>query len=129
MRIDSKTQIIINFLLLFKMNYRFKVDPVDVCPMNKTEFETAAKRMNCTGRSRYLCAPNSDLTNLIEFCAEKTRSLFPKGTYILSKQTKTKTNNFLTEQMSAICILLCLLVGRSDNLSAVGRSVDQMMSL
>ena len=39
--------------------------------------------MNCTGKSRYLCAPNRDLTNLIEFCTDRPRSLFKQGKYQL----------------------------------------------
>lgn len=60
-------------------SYRFKVYPVDRCPMNSTEFEAAARRRNCTGNSRYLCAPDKHLTNLIEFCTDVAKSLYGKG--------------------------------------------------
>nr|XP_022300702.1 uncharacterized protein LOC111108910 [Crassostrea virginica] len=59
------------------MEYRFKVFPVNECPGNKTEFERASEKMNCSGR--YLCAPNRDLTNLIEFCTDRRRSLYSAG--------------------------------------------------
>lgn len=65
-------------------SYRFKVYPVDVCPLNATEFETAAKRRNCTGNSRYLCAPDKNLTSLIEFCMDRNRSLYEKGVFVRS---------------------------------------------
>lgn len=58
--------------------YRFKVYPVDKCPMNSSEFEAAATRRNCSDFSRYLCAPDRNLSNLIEFCTDKTISLFEK---------------------------------------------------
>lgn len=59
-------------------SYRFKVYPVDRCPMNSTEFEAAARRRNCTGNSRYSCAPDKNLTNLIEFCTDVRKSLYGK---------------------------------------------------
>lgn len=47
--------------------------------MNSTEFETAAKRRNCTKGTRYLCAPDKYLLNLIEFCSDITKSLYKNG--------------------------------------------------
>lgn len=60
-------------------SYRFDVNPVEKCPMNAWEFETAAKRKKCTGSYRYLCAPDRNLSNLTEFCTDTKRSLFEKG--------------------------------------------------
>lgn len=57
---------------------------MDECPKNKTEFETAAKRRNCTVNTRYLCAPDKHLTSLIEFCTDQKRSLYEKGGIALS---------------------------------------------
>lgn len=57
---------------------------MDECPKNKTEFEAAAKRRNCTGDTRYLCAPDKNLTSLIEFCTDQKTALFEKGGNALS---------------------------------------------
>ena len=65
------------------MEYRFKVYPVNNCPGNKTAFETAAEKINCTGR--YLCAPNKELTNMIEFCTDRPRSLFLQGIFYITR--------------------------------------------
>lgn len=65
-------------------SYRFNVYPVDKCPVNKIEFETAAKGRNCTGDTRYLCAPDKDLTSLIEFCMDRPRALYDKGVIAMS---------------------------------------------
>lgn len=59
--------------------YRFDVNPVEICPKNADEFETAARTRNCSGNGRYLCAPDRNLSNLIEFCTDTKRSLFEKG--------------------------------------------------
>lgn len=74
---------VILVILLFELStanpiysYRFEVYPVDKCPMNSSEFETAAKRRNCTKGTRYLCAPDKYLSNLIEFCTDVTKSLY-----------------------------------------------------
>lgn len=63
-------------------SYRFNVYPVDKCPNNRTEFETAAKRRNCTRNTRYLCAPDKYLTSLIEFCTDQKISLYEKDNCI-----------------------------------------------
>lgn len=63
-------------------SYRFKVYPVDECPMNETEFKGAARRRNCTGDTRYLCAPDKNLTSLIEFCTDQKKSLYEKGIFV-----------------------------------------------
>lgn len=71
------------FKLFFQIgstSYRFEVYSVDKCPTNKSEFEEAAIRMNCSqDDKRYLCAPNRNLSNLIEFCTDVRRSLFGPG--------------------------------------------------
>lgn len=65
--------------LVTSASYRFEVYSVNKCPMSKNEFQTAAKRRNCTGSSRYLCAPNKYLSSLIEFCTDRHRSLYGQG--------------------------------------------------
>nr|XP_022297619.1 immune-associated nucleotide-binding protein 8-like isoform X2 [Crassostrea virginica] len=62
--------------LQVQLGYRFQIYPVDVCPKNKVDFDTAAKNRNCPGESRYLCAPDKNLTNLIEFCTDRPPSLY-----------------------------------------------------
>lgn len=64
------------------ISYRFEVYPVDKCPMNASEFRTAARKRNCSGNSRYLCAPDKNLTSLIEFCTDQRRSLYEKDNCI-----------------------------------------------
>lgn len=62
-------------------SYRFKVYTVEKCPLNATGFKTAARRRNCTEKTRYLCAPDGNLTSLIEFCTDHKRSLYEKGVF------------------------------------------------
>lgn len=51
--------------------------------MNASEFKKAARTRNCTGNDRYLCAPDRNLSSLIEFCTDTKRSLFEKGNFLL----------------------------------------------
>ncbi|XP_062606508.1 uncharacterized protein LOC134268289 [Saccostrea cucullata] len=60
-------------------SYDFKVYPVDACPANMSAFESAATRMNCSNRTRYLCTPDRKLTSLIEFCTDRPRKPYGPG--------------------------------------------------
>lgn len=51
--------------------------------MNANQFEAAAKKRNCTEDSRYLCAPDKNLTHLIEFCTDRKKSLYGEGVLIV----------------------------------------------
>lgn len=72
------------FYQIHLYKYRFDVYPVERCPMNVTEFEEAARRRKCSGKSRYLCAPDKYLSNLIEFCTDRKLSLFKNGIIYLN---------------------------------------------
>ena len=86
-------QYVIIVKIFFQVGYQFKVYPVHICPGNKTAFETAAEKLNCTGR--YLCAPNKDLTNLIEFCTDRQRSLFLQGIFYITHSLSAPTLPFI----------------------------------
>lgn len=67
---------------------------VDVCPNNKTEWEKASKRLNCTDiasntKNRYHCLPVKDLTTLMEFCYNKTRPRVTSGKGLKLKEKKS----------------------------------------
>lgn len=71
---------------------------MDRCPMNSTEFEAAARRRNCTGNSRYLCAPDKHLTNLIEFCTDVAKSLYGKGSRFFLKLSIQTESHFINKR-------------------------------
>lgn len=66
-------------LQIVRNSYRFEVYTVDKCPMNRIEFEEAKMKINCSQDTRYLCAPDRNLSSLIEFCTDVRRSLFGPG--------------------------------------------------
>lgn len=83
--------------------YRFDVYPVDTCPMNAIEFEKAARRRNCTEKSRYLCAPDKYLSNLIEFCTDRKLSLFQNGNCVRLEGTGDLNHFRCAERFKSGC--------------------------
>ncbi|XP_048740261.1 uncharacterized protein LOC125654360 isoform X2 [Ostrea edulis] len=49
------------------------------CPLNTTSHKDAKLRKNCSGNTRYMCAPYKDLSYLLEYCTSTSRSLFIEG--------------------------------------------------
>lgn len=60
-------------------NYAIVVKSVASCPMNNTDWQTAAERTRCTGDRGYHCVPDKFHSKLIEFCYNKTRILVADG--------------------------------------------------
>nr|XP_022293324.1 uncharacterized protein LOC111103959 [Crassostrea virginica]XP_022293325.1 uncharacterized protein LOC111103959 [Crassostrea virginica]XP_022293326.1 uncharacterized protein LOC111103959 [Crassostrea virginica] len=56
---------------------------VDKCPSNLTEKEKASKRLGCGsdkyGNNQYICVPNVNMTNLVEFCFNGLMGTQEKG--------------------------------------------------
>lgn len=103
---------VVLFLNLFEMEvgnpihlykYRFDVYPVERCPMNVTEFEEAARRRKCSGKSRYLCAPDKYLSNLIEFCTDRKLSLFKNGNCVRLEGTGDLNHFRCAERFKSGC--------------------------
>lgn len=78
--------------------------PVDKCPRNATEFEEASKQKNCTGHTRYLCAPNKYLSSLIEFCTDRKKSLYGKGMIIDFVMNIKNNSSSLNNESLTFCL-------------------------
>ncbi|XP_062575874.1 uncharacterized protein LOC134237741 [Saccostrea cucullata] len=67
--------------------YRFPVHEVDSCPKNRSEWNTAGARLNCSydenNTLQYLCIPNEYITTLLEFCYDRTIEFGEKGNCLL----------------------------------------------
>uniref|UniRef100_A0A8W8NYB5 COR domain-containing protein n=1 Tax=Magallana gigas TaxID=29159 RepID=A0A8W8NYB5_MAGGI len=83
--------------------YRFPVYSVNECPRSQNEFITAAQRRNCTGGSRYLCVPNKYISSLIEFCTDRSRSLYGKGFCVLLEGTGDLNHYSCVEKFNSSC--------------------------
>lgn len=47
---------------------KFAVYSTKLCPRNQMEWNERSSAINCTDDNGYLCLPNDDLTELLEFC-------------------------------------------------------------
>lgn len=59
--------------------YDFPVFSTKECPGNQAEWEKMASAINCTDNNGYMCLPNENLTDLLEFCYIYPRILVQKG--------------------------------------------------
>ncbi|XP_052710878.1 ankyrin-1-like [Crassostrea angulata] len=59
--------------------YKFMLYTTESCPRNQTEWSERSSAINCTEGNGYLCLPNEDLTELLEFCYFDHRILIAKG--------------------------------------------------
>lgn len=52
-----------------KLNgYKFPVYSIKFCPRNQKEWNQRSSAINCTENNGYLCLPNENFTELLEFC-------------------------------------------------------------
>lgn len=48
--------------------YEFPVYTTEFCPRNEPEWNERSSAINCTEDNGYLCLPNENVTELLEFC-------------------------------------------------------------
>nr|XP_034321900.1 uncharacterized protein LOC117688200 isoform X3 [Crassostrea gigas] len=51
-----------------RSDYEFPVYTTDICPRNETEWIQRSSAINCTKNNGYICIPNENRTELLEFC-------------------------------------------------------------
>lgn len=49
--------------------YRFPVYSTEFCPRNQAEWNERSSAINCNVTNGYMCVPNENLTQLLEFCS------------------------------------------------------------
>lgn len=54
-------------------SYKFPVYTTKLCPQNQTEWKERSYFFNCSGSS-YMCFPNENFTELLEFCYKTNRT-------------------------------------------------------
>lgn len=85
------------FLFVQKLlhGYKFPVYTTEVCPRNQEEWDERSLALNCTESNAFICLPNENLTELLEFCYTESRIRIQEG-----------RNNFKTMIMLKIKTLL-----------------------
>ncbi|XP_052692345.1 uncharacterized protein LOC128170606 [Crassostrea angulata] len=66
------TSLLHSCLLLYECKkfdgYEFPVYSTKYCPRNETEWNQRFSAINCTKDNGYMCLPNENITELLEFC-------------------------------------------------------------
>lgn len=76
---------IIELLAIFLCNcslldgYKFPVYSTKSCPRNQTEWSERSSAINCTESNGFMCLPNQNFTELLEFCYFDHHILIQKG--------------------------------------------------
>lgn len=67
-----KGTLLFSILLLYESRkldgYEFPVYSTEFCPRNQTEWDERLSAINCNASNGYMCLPNRELTQLLEFC-------------------------------------------------------------
>lgn len=59
--------------------YEFPVYTTEICPRSLTEWHERATALNCTKSNAYMCVPNENITELLEFCYSLPEIQITKG--------------------------------------------------
>lgn len=59
--------------------YEFPVYITESCPRDETEWNKRSDTINCTEDNGYLCLPNENITELLEFCYKYPFILIQEG--------------------------------------------------
>lgn len=63
--------------------YKFQVIITEMCPKNQTEWSERSSKLNCTIDNAYMCFPNENFTELLEFCYMDRRIRIEEGMVFL----------------------------------------------
>lgn len=78
-------------------SYNYPVYKTDSCPGNQTEWNKRSSVLNCTKHNGYMCLPNRDKTELLEFCYIKPKQTIPKGTCLYLDKSSSLVDDFNCE--------------------------------
>lgn len=59
--------------------YAFQVSATESCPKNHTEWQERYTALNCTQSNTYMCIPDENITELLEFCYSGPQLMVVKG--------------------------------------------------
>lgn len=61
--------------------YKFPVYTTEFCPRNQSEWNERSSSINCNDSNGYMCMPNENITQLIEFCFPAPFTWIEEGKY------------------------------------------------
>eukprot|EP00105_Crassostrea_gigas_P037348 XP_019921496.1 PREDICTED: uncharacterized protein LOC105325316 isoform X1 [Crassostrea gigas] len=91
--------ILFSILLLYESReldgYKFPVYSTEFCPRNQTEWDERSSAINCTENNGYMCLPNQQRTELIEFCYKERFAWVEEGVclYLIKGSSRVEAYN------------------------------------
>lgn len=67
--------------------YEFPVFTTESCPRTLTEWNEQSTALNCNQTNAYMCVPNENITELLEFCYSQPQIRIVKGIKIIDVYT------------------------------------------
>ncbi|XP_065925447.1 uncharacterized protein [Magallana gigas] len=83
--------------------YEFPVYSTELCPRNQSEWNKRSSAINCTDNNGYMCIPNDDRTQLLEFCYIYPRILITKDTCLYMYTSLSRVNAYNCRHFRSGC--------------------------
>eukprot|EP00105_Crassostrea_gigas_P012007 XP_011427870.1 PREDICTED: uncharacterized protein LOC105328615 [Crassostrea gigas] len=97
-------------LFVFSQNFQNQLDGYDFpvystesCPRNQSEWNKRSSAINCTNDNGYMCIPNDDRTQLLEFCYIYPRILITKETCLYMYKSFSRVNAYNCSNFMSGC--------------------------
>ncbi|XP_061193727.1 uncharacterized protein LOC133201958 [Saccostrea echinata] len=83
--------------------YSFPVYTTLSCPRNKSEWRNRSSDLNCTESNGYMCIPNENITELLEFCYRYPRIPIEKNICLILKKSTSLVEAYSCPQFKNGC--------------------------
>ncbi|XP_062609086.1 uncharacterized protein LOC134270853 [Saccostrea cucullata] len=83
--------------------YSFPVYNTTSCPRNQSEWRNRSSDLNCTESNGYMCIPNENITQLVEFCYRYPRIPIEKSICLILKKTTSLVEAYSCKQFRNGC--------------------------
>uniref|UniRef100_A0A8W8JPR8 Novel STAND NTPase 3 domain-containing protein n=1 Tax=Magallana gigas TaxID=29159 RepID=A0A8W8JPR8_MAGGI len=99
--------LLFSILLLYESRklegYKFPVYSTEFCPRNQTEWDERSSAINCTETNGYMCLPNEQRTELIEFCYIDPFAWVEEGVCLYLIKGSSRINGYNCVQFISGC--------------------------
>lgn len=83
--------------------YTFPVYSSEFCPRNKSDWEQRSSAINCTEKNGYMCLPNENFTELLEFCYIYPRLVISKDLCLFLVKRYSRVDSYNCSRFSHGC--------------------------
>lgn len=86
--------------------YAFPVYTIESCPTNLTEWQERSSALNCNQTNAYMCVPNENFTELLEFCYNGPQIRIVKGRNKIARERIYRQQSMKKAHKSCACCLI-----------------------